>query len=178
MTITTHTQLKHLCNENELCIDSLDSPIGELLIITNKNALLMLSFSENIESIQQQLEYTPIDSPILHGIEDELIQYFQGTLKKFNTPIQLVGTPFQNLVWQSLLHIPYGSTISYTQQAGRIGNPKATRAVAKANSTNPLPIIIPCHRVINHNGQIGGYAGGLDRKQWLLSHEQNNTQPN
>lgn len=174
MTITTHTQLKHLCNESELCIDTIDSPIGELLIITNKTALLMLSFSENIESIKQQVECNSIDSPILDGIKNELRQYFQGNLKKFNTPIQLVGTPFQNLVWQSLLHIPYGSTISYTQQAGRIGNAKATRAVAKANSANPLPIIIPCHRVINHNGQIGGYAGGLDRKQWLLSHEQKN----
>lgn len=178
MTITTHTQLKHLCNESELCIDSIDSPLGELLIITHHTALLMLSFSEDIESIQQQLVYTPINPPILHDIKNELIQYFQGKLKKFNTPVQLVGTPFQNLVWQSLLHIPYGSTISYAQQAGRIGNAKATRAVAKANSANPLPIIIPCHRVINHNGKIGGYAGGLDRKQWLLSHEQNNTQSN
>jgi AraC family transcriptional regulator of adaptative response/methylated-DNA-[protein]-cysteine methyltransferase len=97
--------------------------------------------------------------------------YFQGKLKEFKTPIALNGTPFQKQVWEELLKIPYGQTISYKDLAIAVGNPRGCRAVAQANGANNLAVIIPCHRVINHNGRIGGYGGGLDRKKWLLDLE-------
>ena len=105
-------------------------------------------------------------------IENELRFYFEGTLTEFKTPTHLLGSPFQQLVWRELLRIPCGQTRSYLEQAGAIGRHKAYKAVANANGANQLAVIIPCHRIINSNGSLGGYGGGLARKQWLLDHEQ------
>lgn len=160
-----------------LSLGKISSPIGEMTIITDQTALLYLSFSDNPKlaletaSILDQKEISQSPSSALRMIQTELTGYFLGEVKKFNTPIRLLGTPFQDTVWQSLLHIPYGHTISYTEQAKMTGNNKACRAVAKANSQNILPIIVPCHRVINLSGKLGGYAGGTKRKQWLIDHE-------
>jgi AraC family transcriptional regulator of adaptative response/methylated-DNA-[protein]-cysteine methyltransferase len=109
-------------------------------------------------------------APIL-AIEKELADYFNGRLTAFTTPLFYLGSPFQRLVWEELKKIPMGQTRSYSDIAKAIGRPTARRAVARANGSNQLAIIIPCHRVINANGQLGGYAGGLTRKQWLLEHE-------
>ncbi len=97
--------------------------------------------------------------------------YFNGSLKEFKTPIHTLGTQFQKLVWLELTRVIYGSTKSYREQAKAISKPMAFRAVANANGTNQMTIVIPCHRIINSNGSIGGYSGGIARKKWLLEHE-------
>jgi AraC family transcriptional regulator of adaptative response/methylated-DNA-[protein]-cysteine methyltransferase len=108
--------------------------------------------------------------PIL-SIEGELDQYFEGKLEQFTTPLFWLGSPFQRSIWEVLVKIPYGETRSYAEVAASIGKPSAVRAVATANGANQLAIIIPCHRVINKNGFLGGYGGGIVRKQWLINHE-------
>ena len=107
----------------------------------------------------------------IKSIEKELKQYFSSKLLEFKTPVHLIGSEFQKSVWQALQKIQIGKTCSYADQAKAIGKPTAFRAVANANGMNPLGIIIPCHRVINTNGELGGYGGGLARKEWLLKHE-------
>ena len=102
---------------------------------------------------------------------EELESYFSGTLKNFETPLAYTGTDFQCGVWDALKTIPYGETFSYAKQAANMNKPKAVRAVANANRLNKIAIIIPCHRVIGSNGSLTGYAGGLDKKKWLLEHE-------
>lgn len=104
----------------------------------------------------------------------QLEEYFSGKRCTFDLPLHLVGTPFQKKVWRQLMKIPYGQTVSYAELARRIGRPKAYRAVANACGQNPLPIIVPCHRVIASGGKLGGYSGGLKRKRWLLRHEKEN----
>lgn len=110
----------------------------------------------------------------INSIEKELKIYFEGNLLEFKTPLQLLGSPFQKRVWEALKKIPPGETRSYSDLAIAIGRPSAFRAVAQANGANQLAIIIPCHRVINSNGELGGYAGGLTRKKWLIIHERKN----
>ncbi len=101
----------------------------------------------------------------------ELAAYFAGRLTRFTVPLRLHGTPFQRAVWAELAAIPYGAAISYRDLAAAVGNPAAVRAVGAANGRNPLPILIPCHRVIGADGSLTGYGGGLDKKEWLLAHE-------
>ena len=108
---------------------------------------------------------------VIKSIENELKLYFAGALQSFKTPICLLGSAFQKVVWKQLLLIPYGKTISYLQQAALIGKKTAYRAVALANAANQINIVIPCHRVIKHSGDLGGYNGGVDRKKWLINHE-------
>jgi methylated-DNA-[protein]-cysteine S-methyltransferase len=105
------------------------------------------------------------------NIRRQLNEYFEGRLRDFNLPINLQGTAFQKKVWESLLQIPYGKTMSYMQLAKQLGNPPAIRAIASAIGKNPLWIIVPCHRVTGTDGSLVGYAGGLWRKKWLLEHE-------
>lgn len=152
---------------NEFC---LDTPLGSMTAIANDEALLLLEFTDQ----EQKRPNAPIitgRNEIIQSIEEELNAYFAGQLNTFTTPISPIGSPFQHRVWQVLREIPFGQTLSYRQQAERMGQAKAYRAVANANGANPLAIIIPCHRVINSNGQLGGYAGGIERKQWLIHHE-------
>ncbi|MCL2743099.1 MAG: methylated-DNA--[protein]-cysteine S-methyltransferase [Planctomycetaceae bacterium] len=112
------------------------------------------------------------DSKVLRRAICQLEEYFAGERKCFDLPIRLTGTAFQEKVWQELKKIPYGETVSYGQVASNIGNPKASRAVGGANHTNPVSIVIPCHRVIGANGKLTGYGGGLDMKKLLLDLEQ------
>lgn len=108
----------------------------------------------------------------MEAVRLKLAAYFDGHSPDFTSfSLDLHGTPFQLRVWQELRKVPYGTTISYRELARRVGSPKAFRAVGQANAVNPLPIIIPCHRVINADGALGGYSSGLDRKFWLLRHE-------
>jgi methylated-DNA-[protein]-cysteine S-methyltransferase len=104
-------------------------------------------------------------------IRQQLAEYFAGQRQQFTVPLRLAGTPFQRRVWQEQVRIPFGTTISYAQLAQRIGNPTASRAVGHANGRNPVAILVPCHRVIGADGKLTGYAGGIDRKQWLLDLE-------
>ncbi|GCE13230.1 methylated-DNA--[protein]-cysteine S-methyltransferase [Tengunoibacter tsumagoiensis] len=114
---------------------------------------------------------THIGNPLLEKAQEELHRYFAGECVQFTCPLDLHGTPFQLLVWQALTKIPYGKTCSYSEIAQAIGQPKASRAVGAANGANPVPIIVPCHRVIGRNGTLTGYGSGLPTKSWLLSLE-------
>lgn len=107
----------------------------------------------------------------LISIKQEINQYFQSGLQEFKTPIKLIGTDFQKQAWQALRAIPFNQKKNYQAQASSLGKPKSYRAVANANSANKLAIIVPCHRIINKDGKLGGYKGGLDRKKWLLEFE-------
>ena len=105
------------------------------------------------------------------AVRKQLAEYFAGARQQFDVPLKLTGTPFQKRVWQELVRIPFGTTISYAQLAQRIGKPTAARAVGHANGRNPISIIVPCHRVIGADGKLTGYAGGVNNKQWLLAWE-------
>jgi methylated-DNA-[protein]-cysteine S-methyltransferase len=116
--------------------------------------------------VPEELRGTPLNRVI-----DQLNEYFSCKRQTFDLELAPRGTPFQLAVWNALLEIPYGETISYAELARRIGKPAAVRAVGAANGANPIPVIIPCHRVIGSNGTLTGYGGGIERKQWLLVHE-------
>ncbi len=157
----------------------LETPLGELTVISNANKLILLWFISkqdairNIARMESQFDATVVQgmsSPI-RTIDAELRSYFKGTLKTFTTPVQLLGTPFQKRVWKELCNIPYGETLSYSDIASKIGRPTACRGVAKAIASNLLTIVVPCHRVICKDGELGGYSGGIERKKWLLERE-------
>ena len=112
------------------------------------------------------------ETDLIRQTYQEIREYFDGKRREFTIPLKLIGTEFQKRVWEELRKIPYGETISYKELACRIGNPKAVRAVGRANGKNSIIIVVPCHRVINHNGKLGGYTGGLDVKRKLLKIEE------
>lgn len=118
----------------------------------------------------QDTESLIIPEVLQEGVR-QLNAYFEGKQQHFNLKLNLQGTEFQKTVWKALLKIPYGKTITYLELSRKLGNEKAIRAVAHANSKNPIWIVVPCHRVIGSDGSLTGYAGGLQRKQWLLEHE-------
>ena len=157
----------------------IDTPLGPMLAIADENALYLLEFvsrrglEREIERMRDRRNASIIPgiSPPITSIEEELKRYFEGTLTEFKTPLFLLGSPFQKLTWNALTEIPHGQTRSYADIAVAIGNPSAYRAVANANGANQIAIVIPCHRVINSNGEIGGYGGGVERKKWLITHE-------
>lgn len=113
------------------------------------------------------------ETPLIKETAQQLKAYFAGRLQRFTIPVAPEGTLFQKKIWELLCMIPYGQTATYGQIAAQAGNPKASRAVGLANNRNPVPILIPCHRVIGSDGKLTGYAGGLEMKQWLLELEQN-----
>lgn len=157
----------------------IDTPLGEMLAISDEKALYLLEFAERrglereIESLRMKIktDIIPGNTTPIASIKSELKSYFEGSLKKFKTPLQLFGSSFQQSVWSELMRIPYGETRSYAEQAIAIGKETAYRAVANANGANQLAIVIPCHRIINKNGDLGGYGGGIHRKKWLIAHE-------
>jgi len=140
------------------------SPIGDIELSGDDDGIVSLYFRDNIETNNE------IPSCLLDGYQ-QLDEYFKNERKEFSLKLNLQGTEFQKEVWQKLLEIPFGSTISYQDLAVRLGDKKKIRAVGKANALNPISIIIPCHRVIGSNGKLIGYGGGLWRKQWLLDFE-------
>jgi len=157
----------------------LPSPLGPLLAAATDRGLCMLEFADRQKLPQQSAALTRwYDQPVIPGTHrfieqarQELQEYFAGRRTRFDVPLDVRGTEFQQQVWQELLRIPYGATICYEELAIRIGRDKAQRAVGLANGKNRIPIIIPCHRVIQKNGQLRGYGGGLWRKQFLLDLE-------
>lgn len=145
---------------------SYKTPVGELTILENDGFLVEIAFGKSSEKAYRK-EETSIVKSAYRQIED----YLSGKRKSFDLPLKPEGTEFQRLVWAALLDIPHGQTRSYQEVAEKIGRPKAYRAVGLANNKNPLPIVIPCHRVIGKDGKMVGYAGGLDIKEKLLSVE-------
>lgn len=161
----------------------LDTRLGPMIAISDEDALYLLEFVDcrglerEVERLQQKTKSAiiPGETRPISSIQKELDLYFEGKLKQFSTKLFLLGTPFQKRVWEALKKIPYGETRSYLEIAKVIGKASACRAVAQANGANQIAIVVPCHRVINANGDIGGYGGGIARKQWLIDLEKNNT---
>ena len=147
----------------EICI--IQSPLGYTKIIGDENGIASVSV---LNSEEQRTTEIP---DFLKPCAKQLREYFDGTRTTFNLKLNPKGTSFQKQVWNELLKIPYGKTVSYMDLTKKLGDVKAIRAVANANGKNPLWIIVPCHRVIGSDGSLTGYAGGLHRKQWLLEHE-------
>ncbi len=156
-----------------------------MLAIADDNTLYLLEFIErknlnlHIQKLLHQKKISELTSsltPPLISIQHELDAYFKGQLKTFNTSITFRGTSFQQKVWLTLCNIPYGETRSYAKQANMLEHSKAIRAVANANANNSFAIVVPCHRVIRTDKTLGGYAAGIERKAWLLKHEQTQLQ--
>ena len=148
----------------------LESPIGTLLLAGDSDGLQQILFSTDGRPARPDPEWEENPSALKEVVR-QLRAYFSGELEHFDLRLSPEGTPFQQKVWSELQKIPYGKTISYGELARRIGNPKASRAVGLANGSNPISIVIPCHRVIGSNGKLTGYGGGLPIKEKLLALE-------
>lgn len=153
----------------------LDTPIGELLLAGDDDALCLVSFPEGSMRRDPDPDWIYNEKPFAMA-RQQLTEYFAGERREFDLPLKLNGTEFQMSVLQALQHIPYGETTSYAEIAERIGRPKAVRAVGAANGRNPIPIIVPCHRVIGSHGELTGFGGGLDTKEALLRLEAEHSQ--
>jgi len=145
-------------------IDYIKTPLGIIEIQASEQGITKLDFSESINNIVHCCE-------IIDQCKSQLKEYFDGQRREFALPLDQQGSQFQQSVWDKLVEIPFGQTASYRDIAHAINNDKAIRAVGAANGKNPIGVIVPCHRVIGSNGTLTGYAGGLARKAWLLSHE-------
>jgi methylated-DNA-[protein]-cysteine S-methyltransferase len=155
---------------NAVSYTKIESPVGKLLLGADAQGLRVVSFESSKRATPVQPEWNEDKAPFAEVIR-QLQAYFDGELREFDLPLAPKGTEFQLRVWQSLRAIPYGETLSYAQLAQKIGNPKAVRAVGLANGSNPIPIIIPCHRVIGSDGSLTGFGGGLPTKKKLLALE-------
>ena len=144
-----------------------DTSMGRFGVAERDGMLTHIFFGNTVKPAAFELENTALLDLAIAQIE----QYIAGGRKVFELPLAPEGTPFERSVWEVLQSIPYGETRTYGQIAAQIGNPKASRAVGRAVGRNPLSIVVPCHRVIGHNGSLTGYAGGIERKRWLLAHE-------
>jgi len=140
------------------------SPVGDILLRADADGRLTDLYLRHDEA-------APASDAPFEAVREQLDAYFAGKLETFDLVLDPHGTPFQRRVWEALLEIPFGETMSYSQLARRLGDPKLVRAVGLANGRNPISIVIPCHRVIGADGSLVGYGGGLERKRWLLEHE-------
>jgi AraC family transcriptional regulator of adaptative response/methylated-DNA-[protein]-cysteine methyltransferase len=160
-------------------ISKIETPLGEMIAGASKEGICLLEFSDRKSLSSEYQEITELlESDIRSGsnrhirkLKKQLKEYFSGKRKEFSLQLLTPGTEFQQAVWMNLIRIPYGSAISYQEQAESMNNPDGARAVASANASNRISIIIPCHRVIGSDGNLVGYGGGLKRKKWLLNHE-------
>jgi len=161
------------------------TPLGELVALFTARGLSLLEFDATIRMMREWRDVErhagvraqPGEDARTRELGAQIADYFAGRLRRFDVPLDLVGTPFQQDVWRALLQIPYGDTWSYAQQARHIDRHSAVRAVAAANGQNKISIVVPCHRVIGSNGKLTGYGGGLPRKHWLLTLEQTGAPP-
>jgi methylated-DNA-[protein]-cysteine S-methyltransferase len=151
----------------------MDTPIGTLLIESNEDAIAFIGLPRADPRLKPPPPAHLVDEPpVLSEAVSQLTEYFAGTRTQFSLPLSLAGgTDFQRQVWTALAEIPYGKTVSYAELANMVGRPNAFRAVGQANGANPIPIVLPCHRVVASGGGIGGYGGGLDMKRRLLALE-------
>lgn len=160
------------------------SPIGAMFAGATTEGICILEFTNRIRLEKELIDLkkllnaviVPGSNPHLDQVENELREYFEGKRKTFTVPLHIPGNEFSQNVWKTLQEIPYGQTCSYKQQAARMNNPKAIRAIATANGRNRLAIIIPCHRVIGSNGTMTGYAAGIEKKKWLLQFERDHSE--
>jgi methylated-DNA-[protein]-cysteine S-methyltransferase len=168
---------KRSCGVNAY-IETIESPAGPLAFATDeRGALIWLQFvdGEYELTVEQELEREGFsveqDEDIIAGARAQLQEYYAGTRQKFDVPFVLTGSEWQKSVWKALTRIPFGETRSYAEVAAMVGRPKAARAVGRANATNRLPVVVPCHRVIGADGSLTGFAGGTHLKTRLLEHE-------
>ncbi|WP_114210822.1 methylated-DNA--[protein]-cysteine S-methyltransferase [Acidisarcina polymorpha] len=163
-----------------LFVDRLNTPIGQMLIVTDLEGYLRAVDWADYETRMNRLLRVHYGTDGLslestrapNGMTDAISKYFQGDLAAIDTlPVKTGGTPFQSDVWRALRDIPCGTTVSYSNLAKEIGRPSAVRAVGSANGSNPVGVVVPCHRVIGTDGSLTGYGGGIERKLWLLNHE-------
>jgi len=148
----------------------LETPLGDLLIQGDGRFVTGIYMPEHKGWRGPDPAWQQSDAPFAE-VREQLAEYFAGHRRWFDVSFRLTGTPFQQRVWQELLSIPYGHTITYAELAERVGKPTASRAVGNANGRNPISILVPCHRVIGADGKLTGYAGGVERKRWLLNWE-------
>lgn len=163
----------------------LDTPVGEMVAGANDEGICLLefahrrTFAEQVGQVERHVgAVSPGSHPYLDALENQLGEYFRGARQSFDIPLVLAGTDFQERVWRTLLEIPYGTTISYAELARRVGSNGGSRAVGRANGDNRIAIVVPCHRVIRADGDLGGYGGGLSRKRRLLELEAGSAQAN
>jgi methylated-DNA-[protein]-cysteine S-methyltransferase len=154
----------------ETCFTWMESPLGKLLLAADDDGLIELAFDKGRTAPVVDPSWNCGGAALREPVR-QLEAFFAGELRGFDLPLKPQGTPFQERVWTLLRDIPYGETISYGELARRVGDPAASRAVGLANGSNPIAIIIPCHRVIGSNGKLTGYGGGLENKRWLLDFE-------
>ena len=165
--------------KGQVVLKRLNTPLGPMVAGANDDGICLLEFSDRrmletqLRRVGKRFGQAPVpgDHALIDRLEGQLDQYFKGTVKAFDLPLALSGTPFQERVWRALLEIPYGETISYDELARRVDCPGGQRAVGRANGDNRIAVVIPCHRVIRASGDLGGYGGGLPRKRWLLDLE-------
>jgi methylated-DNA-[protein]-cysteine S-methyltransferase len=158
---------------------SMPSPVGELTLVADDAALRMISFPADAHpsrdatpDVDRDVIDVPAgDHPLLALARRQLEEYFAGARVEFDLPLAPEGTPFQQQAWSVLRSIPFGATMSYGEQAAQLGDRRRARAVGAANGRNPIPIVVPCHRVVGANGHLTGFGGGIGAKAWLLDHE-------
>ena len=149
------------------------SPVGELLLMATDKKLLAVLWERDEVSEGSLARFKKSQRhPVIQETKKQLKEYFSGKRMKFDLPLDFRGTDFQKKVWKELTKVPFGKTKSYSAQAEKVGDVKKVRAVAGANGMNPISIVAPCHRIIGKNGSLTGFAAGIDKKQWLLDHEQ------
>jgi methylated-DNA-[protein]-cysteine S-methyltransferase len=150
-----------------------ETPVGPLDVYASEHGIRAILFGPEdalrVPLREQRVEAA--DHPVVSAALEQLAGYFDGTLTDFDLPLDPLGSPFQQRAWMLLREIPYGETVSYGEQARRLGDPNMARAVGSANGQNPISIIVPCHRVIGSTGKLTGFGGGLPAKKWLLDHE-------
>ncbi|PIB34464.1 XRE family transcriptional regulator [Reichenbachiella sp. 5M10] len=172
---------KRSLDKNLILINRLTTPLGPMFVCATNRGICLLEFVDRrmleteFDDIQRRLNANIISGENEHikQVKKELQEYFEGKRQSFDVKLETPGTDFQNSAWAYLQKIEYGQTVTYQQQAEKINHPKAIRAVARANGHNRISIIIPCHRVIGKDGTMTGYGGGIERKKWLIAHEQN-----
>src|SRR5579862_1467770 len=152
------------------CYSWMESPLGKLLLVADEGGLIELAFANGKTPPVVDGSWISGGGALSEPIR-QLEAFFGGDLRDFDLALKPDGTAFQQRVWKLLRDIPFGETVSYGELARRVGNPAASRAVGLANGSNPIAIVIPCHRVIGSNGKLTGYGGGLDKKRWLLDFE-------
>jgi methylated-DNA-[protein]-cysteine S-methyltransferase len=158
--------------ESALYKSTMDSPVGCLTIIASDNGVRAVLWpGDDPKRVPLRDATEQNDHPVIETAVTELAEYFEGDRKVFDVPLDPVGTEFQQSAWLALKSIPYGTTVSYGEQAERMGDKRKARAVGAANGRNPISIIVPCHRVVGAGGDLTGFAGGIDSKAWLLDHE-------
>lgn len=152
------------------CYSYVDGPLGQMLVQGDGQFVTGLFMPNHKGWCGPDPAWHQTVAPFA-AVREQLAEYFAGERQTFDVPLKLAGTPFQQRIWQELVRIPFGTTITYAQLAQRVGKPTASRAVGHANGRNPISIIVPCHRVIGADGKLVGYAGGMNKKQWLLAWE-------